>query len=86
MYSYIVLDSGILWEEFLESIFEFSHIIIRGLIKGFSTNKGLCSTLSMRKYCYIVHDGSTPWEEFLKGIFEFSHLLIRGLIKRLCPN
>ena len=34
MYRYIVNNSSTLLEGFLESIFKFSHLIIRGLIKG----------------------------------------------------
>ena len=63
-----------------------SHLLIRGLIKGLSTNKGIYSTLSMKMNFYTGHDSNTPWEEILKSIFKFSHLLIRGSIKGLIPN
>ena len=44
----------------LETIFSFSNLPIRGLIKELSTNQGLYSTLSMKMYRSIVHDSSTP--------------------------
>ena len=83
MYRYIVHDSSTPCEEFLESICGFSHLLIRGLIKGLSTNEGIYSTFAMKMYRYIVHDSSNPWEKLLKSIFRFSDLLIRGLIQYL---
>ena len=38
MYHYIVHSSSTLYDKFLESIFGFSHILVRGLFEGLSTN------------------------------------------------
>ena len=73
-------------EEFAISIFKFSHLLIRGLIKGLSINQAIYSTLSRKIHNYIVHDSSAPWVEFSKSILKFSHQLIRELIKGLSPN
>ena len=86
MYSYIVHDGISSREEVLKIIFKFSHLLIRGLIKGLSASLATYSTLSMKMYRYIVLGSSTPTDEFLKSIFKFSELLIRGLIKGLSTN
>ena len=36
LYHYIIHDSSTSWEEFLKSMFKFSHLLIRALIKGLS--------------------------------------------------
>ena len=69
------------YDKFLESIFKFSHLLIRGLIKGLSPNYAIFSTFSTDIYHYVVHYGITPQDKPSESIFKFSHLLIRGLIK-----
>ena len=86
MYGYIVLDISKPWDEFLESIFEFSHLLIREWIKALSTNLAICGTFSVEMHCDIVCDSSFSYKKCLKSIFRFSHLMIRGLIKRLNAN
>ena len=71
MYGYIVLDSSTSWEEFLESIFKFPHLLIRGLVKGLSTNEAIYSATSIRMYCNILRTSRTPWDEFVKSILNF---------------
>ena len=41
MYRYIVHDSSSPFEEFLKSIFKFSHLLIMILIKGLSANEAI---------------------------------------------
>ena len=69
MYHYIVHDSSTPWVEFSESIFKFSHLLIRGLIKGLSPNYAIFSTFSLEIYNCIVHNGNTPWVKFWDIIF-----------------
>ena len=69
MYCYIVHDSGTSRVEFLESIFKFSHLIIRGLIKGFNPNYAISSTFHLDLKNYIVPSDSKQREDYLKGIF-----------------
>ena len=38
IYHYIVHSSSAPYDKFLENIFKFSHLLIRGLIKGLSPN------------------------------------------------
>ena len=48
------------WEEFSKSIFKFSYLLIRGLIKGLIPNYAIFSTFSTDIYHYVVHYGITP--------------------------
>ena len=68
-------------DRFLESIFEFSYLLIWGLMMGSSPNLVIFSTFTIEIYHYIVHYASTPYDKYLESIFEFSHMSIRGLIK-----
>ena len=50
MYRFIMHDSSAPWEEFLKDIFEFSHMLISGLIKGLSPNWAVFSTFSVEMH------------------------------------
>ena len=62
MYRYIEDTSSTPWEKYFEkyfgSIFEFSHLLIRGLIKGLSPNLTIFCMFSIEIYYYIVYNGS----------------------------
>ena len=77
MCHYIVHDSGTPWEEFSKSIFNFSHLLSRGLNKGLSPNWAFLSTflVEMHKKMYI---GILNNERNISKVyFKFSHPLIR---------
>ena len=65
---------------------QISHLVIRGLNKGLSTNYGIYCTFSLKMYPYIVHGSNKWYEKYLESIFRFPHLLIRGLDKGLSTN
>ena len=70
--------------EILEGVFKFPHLLIRGLIKGLSTNQAfVSSTSSIKIYHYVGYNGSTSKGIFLERIFKVLHLLIRGIVKGL---
>ena len=54
----IVHASSTLYEEFLESIFKFPHLLIKGLIKGLSYILAIFSTFSIEIYYSIAHNDS----------------------------
>ena len=64
MYHYVVHSIRVLLEKFLESIFRFSHLLIRGLIKGLIPNWAIISTSSVEMYHCVVHNGSAPRGKF----------------------
>ena len=64
MYFYVVRISSAPWKKFLESIFRFLHLLIMGLIKGFSPNLAYFSTSSTEMYHHVVHKGSVSWGYF----------------------
>ena len=70
----------------LVSFCKFSHLLVRGPIKGLSPNEAIFDTFFIEMHHYVIQNGSAPGEKFLESIFEFSQLLIRGLIKGLSPN
>ena len=55
-------------------------LLIRGLIKGLSTNYGIYCTFSLKMYPYIVHDSNKWYEKYSESVFRFQHLLIRGFL------
>ena len=60
MNRFIVHDGSAPCKELLRSIFKFSHLLIRGLIKGLSPNLSILSTSTVEIYHYIMHNSSTP--------------------------
>ena len=70
-------DSSKVWEEYLKSIFEFPHLLIRGLIKGLSPNQAIYNTFSVEIHYLIVHSDSKQREEYFKSILKISQQLIR---------
>ena len=77
MYGYIVHNSSIVWEKFSKSIFEFSRLLIRRLIKGLSPNYAIYSTFSAEIHYLIVHGDSKQLKEYFESIFKFSQQLTR---------
>ena len=69
----------------LQAILLFSHLLIRGLIKGLSTflsfSIEICQFFSFLRYF-----GLNQLSTLLQTILLFSHLLIRGLMKGLSTN
>ena len=57
MYPHVVFNGSASWKKFLESILKFSHLIIRGLIKGLSPNNAIFSRSSIEMYHYVVNNG-----------------------------
>ena len=55
MYHYVVHNGSAPSVEFLESISEFSHLLIWGLIKGLNLNQAIFSACSIDVHYYIVH-------------------------------
>ena len=53
-------DSSTIWDEFLRGIFKFSHLLIRGLIKGLSPNYAIFSSFATEMYHFTEHNVSTP--------------------------
>ena len=60
--------------KFFESIFDFWHLVIRGLI------------LTIALMCTMLVSGSYWCSNFMASIFNFSHLLIGGSIEELKQN
>ena len=56
----IVQSGDATLDQFLESIFTFSHLLIREFIKGLSPNQAIFVTFTIAIYHYIVHKVSTP--------------------------
>ena len=77
MNCYTLHDTSAPGEELLTSIFRFSHLLIRRLVKGLCPNKDIFSTCSIDIYHYVVQNGSTSQHKLVGSIFRFSHLLIR---------
>ena len=63
-------------EEYSESIFRFSPLLIRELIKGLSPNSAIFSTFSGEMLYHIVHE-----RNILKSFLKFSHLLIMDSLR-----
>ena len=66
MYHYIVDNGSAAWGKVSESIGEFSHQLIKGLIKGLSPNWAIYSTFSIEMCHSIVHTSSAVYKMFEK--------------------
>ena len=66
----LVRDSSMPCEEYSESIFRFSHLLIRELIKELSPNQAICSRLVGEIHYLSVHSDCKQQEEYLLSIFE----------------
>ena len=53
MYPYIMHDSSAPRVKFVEGIFEFSHMLFMGLIKGLCANWSIFSTFSTEIHCFL---------------------------------
>ena len=60
------------YDNFLESIFKFSQLLIRGLIKGVSPDLAIFSSSSSEMHHFVMHCGSKASREFLYKPFEIS--------------
>ena len=70
MHYYILHSDSKRWDKYFKSIVRFSHLFIRGLIKGLSPNHAISSICSVEIHYYIVQSDSKQWEEYFKSIFE----------------
>ena len=51
--------------KFLESIFRFAHLLIRGLLKGLCPILSLFTTYSTEMHCLVMHYGIKALENFI---------------------
>ena len=58
MYQCVAHNDSVPLGNVLESIFKFSHLLIRGFIKGSSPNQAIFSTFAIELHYYIVHSDS----------------------------
>ena len=83
MYHYIVRNGSASWGNFLESNFEFSHLLIRGLVEGLSPNQANFSTSTIEVHYYIVHSDCKLQEKFFESIVYILRPSNHGLIKAI---
>ena len=55
---HVLCHSSTALRKFLESIFKFSHLLIKVLTKGLSPNWAIYSTFSVEMHYYVVHRDS----------------------------
>ena len=79
MYDYIVHNSITSWMIFLESMFGFSHLMIRGLIKGLNSNYDILSTCFCcdPQICIV----NIPFFRDFSILFQVRHFLFKDLSK-----
>ena len=63
-------NSSTPWDKFLGSTFKFSHLLIRGLIKGLNPNYAILSTMPVEMHNYSVYIDSKQWKEYSDSVFE----------------